>query len=156
MEARDTLRLEMGYALYGHELDGDHTPVGVTEGAFISCRKDFIGRAAVEAELENGLKRKLLALQLDTRRAARAGDTVVAEGKPVGTVTSGSLSPSLGVAIALAQVDVEAAEGELGIEVRGNTLACSRVDLPFLQGGQCPGLSETVLEFVRLCPCTCL
>lgn len=131
--ARDTLRLEMGYALYGHELDADRSPVAAAGGAFIDMDKSFVGKEAMDREP----KRQLVGLKLESRRAGRAGDLVKVGEEIVGDVTSGSLSPSLGVAIAMAYVDVDAirAEGPFHIDVRGKALPCTLVDLPFYTEG---------------------
>ncbi len=135
--ARDTLRLEMGYPLYGHELTEDRTPVGVSRGQFIDLEKSFIGDEAIRAELETGSEQLLCPLQLHTRRAARQGDAVYHHDEPVGVVTSGSLSPSLGVAIALAHVDrAFTGRGQsLQVDVRGSRLTADVVDLPFYRNG---------------------
>lgn len=135
--ARDTLRLEVGYPLHGHELTADRTPVGATGGSFINLDKDFIGKGPVQRELAEGPRQKLVGLQLATKRAARAGDTIFADQSHVGTVTSGSLSPSLGVAIALAYVDTPFSQlgQELTIEVRGTHLDAKIVGLPFYKEG---------------------
>jgi len=131
--ARDTLRLEMGYALYGHELNEGLTPVAATGGAFIDLDKDFIGKDAMDKQPA----RRLAGLQLASKRAARAHDPVVCDGTVVGEVTSGSVAPSLGVAVAMAYVDDDALKGdaELAIEVRGKALPCSVVELPFYKDG---------------------
>jgi len=143
--ARDTLRLEMGYALYGHELSEQSSPVGVTGGSFISFRKDFIGHDICQQDLEaleggeSAEPRKLVGLKLESKRAARAHDTVVSGGQVVGEVTSGSVSPSLNVAIAMALVDATACNQELAISVRGKELPCQVVELPFWGEGSARG-----------------
>jgi aminomethyltransferase len=131
--ARDTLRLEMGYPLYGHEMDESRTPVGLSRGAFLDLSKDFIGRAACARELESGAERYLTGLTLAGRRAARTGDAVWRDGRSVGAVTSGSLAPSLGTAVALAYLDEAAtAPGtEVEVEVRGARLPARVVAPPF-------------------------
>lgn len=100
--ARDTLRMEMGYPLYGHELNEDQSPVGTSHGKFISKKKKFIGHQAISDEIQNGASRYLVGLRLSSRRAARAGEDVFFHDKPVGIITSGSYAPSLGTAAALA------------------------------------------------------
>ncbi len=135
--ARDTLRLEVGYPLYGHELGSDRTPVAATNGMFMDTSKDFIGKDAVMRDLEQGVPENLVALQLETKRAARAGDAVLREDERVGEITSGSLAPSLGVAVALAYVRTElSAPGtKLAAETRGTRLPATVVDLPFYKDG---------------------
>lgn len=129
--ARDTLRLEMGYPLYGHELNAETSPWAATGGMFIQGEKDFVGRKAMDMSPT----RRLVALKLEGRRAAREGSVVVTgEGldQEVGLVTSGAPSPSLGVAIALAYVDSDVSENApLACVVRGKALAAERVSLPF-------------------------
>lgn len=134
--ARDTLRMEMGYSLYGHELGADRTPVETCGGAFIDLSKSFIGRSKVEEELRQGSPMKLAGLRLEFRRAARAGDIVRCDGGS-GVVASGSFSPSLGVAIALARVPSAAASAgtRVTLESRDATLAAELVDLPFWRQG---------------------
>ena len=143
--ARDTLRLEVGYPLYGHELGLEQTPVAAARGMFIDLKKDFVGKAACARDVEKGCARYLAGLQLDSKRAARAGDRVVQDGREVGVVTSGSLAPSLGVAVALAYVDAAlAAPGTaLAVDVRGAPLPCKVVELPFYRRGTARGLPTT-------------
>lgn len=135
--ARDTLRLEVGYPLYGHELSADHSPVSAFGRNFVETKKDFIGRSGVLRDLEKGTSRRLVGLTLSTKRAARAGDSVVANGVKVGEVTSGSLAPSLGTAVALAYVDAAIldAKAPLEIEVKGTRLAAAVTQLPFYKQG---------------------
>lgn len=135
--ARDTLRLEMGYPLYGHELGPERTPAGVAGGRFMDFDKPFVGRDAVKAELERGPRELLVGLRLQTARAARAGTEIFRNGAPVGRVTSGSFSPSLGVAIALGYVSAEAAEPGIVLTLgRGpSPLQGEVVPLPFYPRG---------------------
>lgn len=135
--ARDTLRLEVGYPLCGNELSRARTPVAATQGRFIDPNKDFIGKEAVIRDLESGVPQMLVGLRLDGKRAARAHDRVMRNGRAVGEITSGSLAPSLGVAVAMAYVDTECAEPgrRLEIDVRGNPLPAVVVDLPFYRDG---------------------
>lgn len=101
--ARDTLRLEMGYPLYGHEMDENTTPVEAGFGAML----DYKTRPTLaQAALLLPPKKRLVGLKLDGRRAARNGMVLCdAAKKPVGTVTSGAFSPSLGYAVAMAFVE---------------------------------------------------
>jgi aminomethyltransferase len=135
--ARDTLRLEVGYALYGSELSGEQSPVSASRGMFISTDKDFVGKEVVARDLENGVPRYLAALQLETKRAARAHDKVHLNGSEVGEVTSGAMAPSLGYAVALAYVDAALTEAGTALEVvvRGKALPARVVDLPFYKDG---------------------
>ena len=135
--ARDTLRLEMGYPLYGHELGPDRTPAGVAGGRFLELAKPFIGRDNVRAELERGPRERLVGLRLEGRRAGRPGARVWAAGRPVGTVTSGSFAPSVGCAVALAYLASEAAASGAPVEIEagGARLAARVTELPFYRKG---------------------
>lgn len=135
--ARDTLRLEVGYPLYGHELGLERTPVALARGAFMDMTKEFIGKAACQRDLEAGAGRYMTGLVLEGKRAARAGDIVCLGDRDVGIVTSGSLAPSLGVAVALAYVeDALTAPGTaLEIQVKGARLPARVHALPFYDKG---------------------
>ena len=134
--ARDTLRLEMGYSLYGHELSLDRTPVATSRGAFIRKEGGYIGEEAVRRDLAEP-REFLVALAFDSKRAARAHDKVFADGSEIGVVTSGSVSPSLGKAVALAFVQSGHAETGrvLDVEIRGKHFPATVVDLPFYKNG---------------------
>lgn len=135
--ARDTLRLEMGYPLYGHELSIDRSPVAATQGAFIDTTKAFIGEETVRQELDQGTDQLLTGLRLDTRRAARAGDVVEVDDQVVGKITSGSLAPSLGVAVGMAYIDRAYCNPgkELTVRVRKSELKAVLANLPFYKEG---------------------
>ena len=134
--ARDTLRLEMGYPLYGHELNEETTPVEGGFGAMLkldNSARDFVGGAALR---QCQPAKKLIGLKLDGRRAARAGMTVLADGKAVGTVTSGAFAPSLNCAVAMAMVTSEAAEKTaFTIDLQRAEVTASRHDFPFYAEG---------------------
>jgi aminomethyltransferase len=135
--ARDTLRLEVGYPLYGHELSTESTPIAASHGQFMDLKKEFIGKPAVSRDLESGVPRFLVGLQLDSKRAARAQDKIVSGGEVVGEITSGSIAPSLGVAVAMAYVDkTHTQPGQrLEIDVHGKLLSATVVELPFYKSG---------------------
>ncbi|MBN2684752.1 MAG: glycine cleavage system aminomethyltransferase GcvT [Pontiellaceae bacterium] len=141
--ARDTLRLEMGYSLYGHELSEADTPVSTSRGMFINCEKEFIGKAPVVTALENP-ERYLVGLKFGSKRAAREHDKVWYAGEEVGQVSSGSLAPSLGVAVAMAFVKPELAEvGQtLEVEIRGKLFPSEVVALPFYKEGSARGFNH--------------
>lgn len=135
LACRDTLRLEAGMPLYGHELGEDALPVQAGLGRVVALAKDgdFRGRAAVEAGPVDGA-RLLVGLAAEGRRAGRAGYAVLDEsGAAVGEITSGALSPTLGHPIALAYVDPgSAAIGTtLAIDVRGSRIPATVTPLPF-------------------------
>ena len=139
LACRDSLRLEAGMPLYGHELSRSRTPqeAGLPVVAF-SKEEDFIGRAALEAARDQGLGRtsgrRLVGLTSPGRRAARAGYRVTDEdGAIIGEITSGAPSPTLGYAIALAYIDVEHAQPGTTVQVdfRGRPLPFDVVKPPF-------------------------
>ena len=135
--ARDTLRLEVGYPLYGHELGRERTPVAAARGLFMDMKKEFIGKAACARDLEQGCSHYLCGLRLESKRAARAHDGVWSGDEAVGEITSGSLAPSLGVAVALAYVRADrCVPGTvLEVECHGKRLPARVVDVPFYKDG---------------------
>ncbi len=131
--ARDTLRLEAGYSLYGHELDEETTPYEAGIGWVVKLRAgDFIGRDALVTQKENGVPRRTVALRLPGRSIPRQGAAVLADGREVGRVTSGSFSPVLEQGIGLARIESAAAELDLFVDVRGKAVEAERVRLPFV------------------------
>jgi len=135
LAARDTLRLEAGMPLYGHELTTQILPVQAGLGRVVALKTkdgDFVGRDAIEAGPPEGA-RVLVGLKADGKRAGRAGYDVLNSEGVVGEITSGALSPTLGVPIAMAYVDAAlAATGtELDLDVRGTRVPALVVILPF-------------------------
>lgn len=130
--ARDTLRLEVGLPLYGHELDEDHNPTEAGYGAMLTSEADYIGKAHVSE-----VREKLIGLALEGRRSARHGDILLnADGVEVGRVTSGSYCPSIGHAAALAFVKADQADAEeFAVKTARTELPAKRVDLPFYTEG---------------------
>lgn len=102
--ARDTLRLEMGYPLYGHELDIAHTPLEAGFDKFVDMSKDFIGKDALLKQKKEGIKERLVAFKADSRRSPRNGFGIFSASRRIGTVTSGSFSPSLSTGIGMGYV----------------------------------------------------
>ena len=135
--ARDTLRLEVGYPLYGQELQQDRTPVAAVGSSFMNLDKSFIGRTAVQRELEDGPVEQLVGLILEGKRAARAGDKVVVGDIEVGIVTSGSFAPSIGAAVAMAYVTADVAANRPPVECisRTSRLPATIQSLPFYRDG---------------------
>ncbi len=137
--ARDSLRLEAGLPLYGHDLDAGTNPVEAGLSFAISKRRKlergFPGADIIMAQLLNGAPRRRIGLAVEGKLPAREGATVFANGVAVGTVTSGGFSPSLGAPIAMAYVDsAHAADGTpLEIEVRGKFLMARVTPMPFKQ-----------------------
>ena len=130
--ARDTLRLEMGYPLYGQDLDAAHTPAEAGYEAMLTSPASFAGKAKAFA-----VRERLIPLVIEGRRSARHHDTVhLPGGEQVGVVTSGSFSPTLGHCLALAYVRVEAAEGvDFVVKTARTELPAKKTDLPFHKGG---------------------
>lgn len=132
--ARDTLRLEAGLPLHGHELGPGITPLQAGLGWVVSWTKgDFRGRAALEAEKERGVARRLRGLVLDGRRPPRDGNDVVAGDDVVGTVSSGNFSPVLerGIALGFLRPDLEPG-AKVEVDVRGSRLPAEVVKPPFV------------------------
>lgn len=134
LAARDMLRTEMGYALYGHEISDAVTPVEAKLMWITKLDKgDFIGKAAVEARKEAGPNQRLIAIKLTGRGIPREHYKVFADGLETGEVTSGMFSPMAG-GVALAYVKPEHAEtGELSVEIRGKAVPAERTALPFVR-----------------------
>ncbi len=136
--ARDTLRLEIGLSLYGHELREDITPAEAGFGAMLKLaeypERQFIGREAMEKQ---GVTRTLIAIAADGRRAAREEAEVFnLDGVRIGQVSSGGFSPSLGHAIALAYVDKPLAVGTEVLMAAGSATITGKVtDAPFYKSG---------------------
>ena len=136
--ARDSLRLEMGMALYGNDLDDTTTPLEASLGWLVKMKKgDFVGRDALAKQKEQGLKRKLVGFTTPERSFPRHGYPVFAKGKPSGEVRSGTMSPTLGIPIGTAYVPLEsAAEGSpLDIEIRGKRVPAVVQKMPFYRNG---------------------
>ena len=131
--ARDTLRLEAGLPLYGRELGPGITPLQAGLGWVVAWDKgDFRGRAALAAERERGIARRLRGLVVEGRRPPRSGQPVLHDGKVVGEVTSGNFSPALGAGIALAFVPPTLAEGDdVAVDIRGTAVPGRIVATPF-------------------------
>jgi aminomethyltransferase len=133
--ARDTLRLEAGYCLYGHELREDITPLEAGLGWTIKLNKgtDFIGRQALVDEKQDGLRRKLVGLMLRERGVPRAGYVIMRTNEPIGEVTSGTMCPTLDQPAALGFVtpDLSTPGTMLAVEIRGKPVAAEVVTLPF-------------------------
>ncbi|HYE19929.1 MAG TPA: glycine cleavage system aminomethyltransferase GcvT [Tepidisphaeraceae bacterium] len=131
--ARDTLRMEAGMPLYGHELTEQTDPISAGLGWAVDLNKDFIGAAKLREVQSAGPKRKLVGLELEGKRIARQGTPVVKGGRVVGEVTSGTQSPTLDKSIAMAYVDAaESPEGtQLSVDLRGTENPAKVVKLPF-------------------------
>jgi aminomethyltransferase len=137
--ARDTLRLEAAMHLYGNDMDAATTPLEASLGWLVHLEMpaDFIGRAALERQSAGGVARRLVGLRLEGRAIARHGYPVLHNGAVVGEVTSGTWSPTLGQAIALAYVPTAAAKlgTALAVEIRGKAEPAVVVKRPFYRRG---------------------
>ena len=130
--ARDTLRLEAGLPLYGHELDEDHSPAEAGMGRMLTSTADYVGKEGAQQ-----IRQVLLPLRIEGRRAARNGDVLaLPDGTEVGRVTSGSFAPSLGHVIAFAWVDAAHAEADaFVVRAARAELPAVRTGLPFYADG---------------------
>ena len=133
--ARDTLRLEAAMHLYGSEMDASTSPLEAGLGWLVHLEmpKAFIGREVLERQSAEGVTRTLVGLKLEGRAIARHGYPVLRDGQSVGVITSGTWSPTLGEAIALAYVPSDAAKlgTELAVEIRGKAAPALVVKRPF-------------------------
>ena len=134
LAARDTLRLEMGYCLYGNDIDDTTSPIEAGLGWVTKFTKEFTNSDALKAEKERGPERKLVAFELDERGIPRHGyDIVDGNGKTIGVVTSGTMSPMLNKGIGLGYVPTILSEvgSKINIQIRKNAIPATVVKLPF-------------------------
>jgi aminomethyltransferase len=139
LAARDTLRLEAGMALYGNELGPDVTPFEAGLGRVVKFDKpgEFVGREALAARAASGPRKRLAGLTIQSRRIARHGYPVLADGEASGEVTSGAPSPTLGVPIAMAYIETGVgADRALAVGIRGQAVPAELTDLPFYRRRQ--------------------
>ncbi|MGB8705167.1 MAG: glycine cleavage system aminomethyltransferase GcvT [Gillisia sp.] len=137
LAARDTLRLEMGYCLYGNDINDSTSPIEAGLGWITKFSKDFINSENLKKEKEEGPKKKLIAFELDERGIPRHGYDIVDEnGKEIGEVTSGTMSPSLDKGIGMGYIPAEMARNnsKIYIQIRKKAIPASQVKLPFYKG----------------------
>lgn len=136
--ARDTLRIEAGYPLYGNELDEKRTPIEAGLGRYVKTDKgDFIGRDALLEQVKKGTDRETTGFRMLERGVPRHGYGVVKNGKRIGEVTSGTMSPVLGIGVGIASVasgEVESGD-EIGIEIRGDARGAVSSGFPLHKDG---------------------
>jgi aminomethyltransferase len=136
--ARDSLRLEMGYALYGNDIDDRHTPLEAGLGWVVKLDKDdFLGKASLVQQKQAGVRQRLAGFLLKGRAFPRHGYEVRFQGQPAGEVTSGTVSPSLEQGVGLAYVPAEASKAGTPIEVmvRDKAVEAEVVRPPFYKEG---------------------
>ncbi|RPD90764.1 glycine cleavage system aminomethyltransferase GcvT [Aureibaculum marinum] len=137
LAARDTLRLEMGYCLYGNDINDDTSPLEAGLGWITKFTKDFINSENLKKQKEEGVKRKLIGFELTEKGIPRHDyDIVDNDGEKIGTVTSGTMSPSLRKGIGLGYVPVEYAKtgSTINIAIRKKSIPATVVKLPFYKG----------------------
>jgi aminomethyltransferase len=137
LAARDTLRLEMGFCLYGNDLNDTTSPIEAGLGWITKFTKEFTNSEALEAQKRHGPDRKLIAFTLDERGVPRQGyDIVDGNGNKIGEVTSGTMSPSLGIGIGLGYVPPILTDigSKIHIQIRKNAVPATIVKLPFYKG----------------------
>jgi aminomethyltransferase len=137
LAARDTLRLEMGYCLYGNDIDDTTSPLEAGLGWITKFTKDFINSDALKAQKAKGPQRKLIAFEIEDRGIPRQGYDIVDEaGNTIGIVTSGTMSPSLNKGIGLGYVPSNMSGfGEpIYIQIRKKAVKATIVKLPFYKG----------------------
>jgi aminomethyltransferase len=134
--ARDTLRTEMGYALYGHELTEEVTPLEANLAWTVHCEKDeFIGKDALIRQKKQGISRKSVGLLMEEQAIPRSGQRILSEhGEQVGYVTSGTFSPSFkqGIGLSYIQMGYEKSGARVSVEIRGRAVKAKVIKPPFV------------------------
>lgn len=134
LAARDTLRLEMGFCLYGNDINDNTSPLEAGLGWISKFSKDFVNSAALQSQKNNGIARKLVGFELIDRGIPRHGYPIIdINGNEIGVVTSGTQSPSLQKAIGMGYVKSELAEigNEIYLSIRNNPVKAKIVKMPF-------------------------
>ncbi len=137
LAARDTLRLEMGYCLYGNDINDSTSPIEAGLGWITKFSKNFISADYLKSQKENGTQKKLVAFEMTERGIPRKDYPIVnTEGNKIGIVTSGTMSPSLGKGIGMGYVPKEISKSgnEIFIQVRKKQIPATIVKLPFFKG----------------------
>jgi aminomethyltransferase len=134
LAARDTLRLEMGFCLYGNDIDDSTSPIEAGLGWITKFTKDFTDALVLKSQKENGVTRKLIAFEMIDRGIPRHDYQILdLEGNVIGKVTSGTMSPSMKIGIGMGYVETAFAnlETEIAIEIREKGVKAKIVKLPF-------------------------
>ena len=137
LAARDTLRLEMGYCLYGNDINDTTSPIEAGLGWVTKFTKDFVNADALKAQKENGVARKLVGFELEGKGIPRQGYPILDEtGKQIGEVTSGTMGPSVEKGIGLGYVAIDHAKKDstIHIQIRKKTIPATVVRPPFYKG----------------------
>lgn len=133
---RDTLRFEAGMPLYGNEMDEDSSPIEAGLKFAIKFDKgDFIGKKALEEYLEEGQKRKIVGIELKGKGSPRQGYKILKDGKEIGEITTGYISPTVGKAIANAIIDIDQAEigNTVDVQIRKKTVPAEVISRKYLE-----------------------
>ncbi|MCC7522073.1 MAG: glycine cleavage system aminomethyltransferase GcvT [Flavobacteriaceae bacterium] len=137
LASRDTLRLEMGFCLYGNDIDDTTSPIEAGLGWITKFTKDFVNSEYIKSHKENGTKRKLVAFEMLERAIPRHEYPIVdATGNIIGVVTSGTMSPSLNMGIGMGYVPIEMSKLDtvIYIQIRNKNIPAKVVKLPFYKG----------------------
>ncbi len=133
--SRDTLRVEAGLPLYGHELSDELSPIAAGLGWVVSKTKRFVGSGPINQAREEGVPRRLVGVTLEAKRLIPTGAAVTVDGRVVGEVSSGVVSPTLGKAVAFAFIDSDVPKGAAcAVDLRGKAEPGEIVDKRFLKG----------------------
>ncbi len=136
LAARDTLRLEMGYCLYGNDIDDTTSPLEAGLGWVTKFSKDFVNSTSLKAQKEAGVTRKLVGFELDGKGIPRQGyDIVDNDGNSIGIVTSGTMGPSVNKGIGMGYVDIAFAKAanQINIQIRKKVVPATVVKTPFFK-----------------------
>ncbi|MDD5096965.1 MAG: glycine cleavage system aminomethyltransferase GcvT [Candidatus Omnitrophica bacterium] len=134
--ARDTLRLEIGYSLYGQDIDDKTTPIEAGLKYFISWDKEFVGKAVLLKQNQDGPSRRMVCFIADSRRSPRHNYRILHKGEDIGVVTSGSFSPSLGFGIGMGYVGRQIPLGdEIILKDAAISITAKVVNKPFYKNG---------------------
>ena len=137
LAARDTLRLEMGYCLYGNDINDTTSPIEAGLGWITKFTKEFTNWEAIKKQKESGVERRLIAFELNERGIPRQGyDIVDGQGVKIGEVTSGTMSPSLGIGIGMGYVPtiLKGVGTQIHIQIRKKAIPATIIKLPFYKG----------------------
>ena len=137
LAARDTLRLEMGYCLYGNDIDDTTSPIEAGLGWITKFSKDFVNAKALLKQKEDGVQRRLRAFELQTKGIPRQGYDIIDDaGNKIGSVTSGTMSPILKKGIGMGYVDTAHSKfgSQIYIQIRNKAIPAQIVKLPFYKG----------------------